>query len=77
METFEVGAYASELFEKKYKKHIRKYYIKNFIDDIEDERKESLKKEFFMLLLEDNPWEHYNPKYQTIKFVNRYFFLIK
>lgn len=77
METFNVGAYASELFEKKYKIYARRFYIKGFIDDLEEEHKESFKNSFFMYLLEANPWEHFDPKFRTKKFVNSYFFLLK
>lgn len=77
METFNVGAYASKLFEKKYKIYARKPHIKGFIDDLEEERKEFVKNNFFMDLLEANPWEHFNPRFRTKKFVNSYFFLIK
>lgn len=77
METFNVGAYASELFEKKYIIYARKFHIKGFIDALEEERKESLKNNFFMDLLEANPWEHFDPRFRTKKFVNSYFFLIQ
>jgi hypothetical protein len=77
METFNVGAYASELFEKKYKIYSRKFHIKGFIDALEVERKESLKNSFFIHLLEVNPWEYFDPRFRTKKFVNSYFFLIK
>ncbi|MDI6046204.1 hypothetical protein [Flavobacterium yafengii] len=77
METFNVGAYASELFEKKYKIYARKFHIKGFIDALEVERKESFKNSFFIHLLEANPWEHFDSRFRTKKFVNSYFFLIK
>ncbi|MDI6046209.1 hypothetical protein [Flavobacterium yafengii] len=77
METFNVGAYAAELFKKKYKIYARKFHIKGFIDDLENERKESLKNSFFMYLLEANPWEHFGPRLLTKKFANSIFFLIK
>lgn len=77
METFNVGTYASELFEKKYKIYARKFHIKGFIDTLENEHKESLKNSFFMYLLEANPWEHFDPRFRTKKFANSYFFLIK
>lgn len=72
---FRVTDYASELFEKNFKKIIKT--PKGYISSEEEDFKNEIKNQFFEFLLEENPWENDNYKRNTENAVRHYFNIIK
>lgn len=72
---FRVTDYASELFEKNFKKIVKN--TRGYISTEEENFKNEIKNQFFEFLLEENPWKNDNYKRNTENAVRYYFNIIK